>query len=307
METLSFRSNGKLLLSGEYLVLYGAEALAIPLRYGQTLDITVNDYPILAWTTHINNQPWFNANYSIPGLNTVSTNDPVTAQSLQTLLRTARYFNSGILNKTTGFQAVSNLEFDLGWGWGSSSSLISNLSLWLKVDPFELHNAVSKGSGYDIACARSTGPIIYKVTSRQPAIKQVTFNPPFKENLFFVYSGKKQVSHNSVTKTLKRLSPPTKTIEKATALAKQFVEATTLEKFEVLIREHEELLARFLNQKPIKKRLFSDFTGDVKSLGAWGGDFMMVTCREEKDFAEKYFKSKGLPIIFSYDDIVLSG
>ena len=53
METLSFRSNGKLLLSGEYLVLFGAEALAIPLRYGQTLDITVNDYPILAFVTGV--------------------------------------------------------------------------------------------------------------------------------------------------------------------------------------------------------------------------------------------------------------
>ncbi|MCK5839957.1 MAG: hypothetical protein KAG99_08910 [Bacteroidales bacterium] len=307
METLSFRSNGKLLLSGEYLVLYGAEALAIPLRYGQTLDITTNNYPILAWTSHINNKPWFNANYSIPGLNIISTNEPVTAQSLQTLFRTASYFNPGILNKTNGYQAVSNLEFDLGWGWGSSSSLIANLSLWLKVDPFELHNAVSKGSGYDIASARSTGPIIYKVTNRQPAIRQVAFNPPFKENLFFVYSGKKQVSHNSIAKTLKRPSPSEKTIEKATVLTKQFVEASTLEKFEVFIREHEELLARFLNQKPIKTDLFSDFSGEVKSLGAWGGDFMMVTCMEGKDFAKNYFKSKGLPIIFSYDDIVLSG
>ena len=34
-----FRSNGKLLVSAEYLVLDGAEALAFPTRLGQTLSV----------------------------------------------------------------------------------------------------------------------------------------------------------------------------------------------------------------------------------------------------------------------------
>ncbi|NQU86677.1 MAG: hypothetical protein HQ541_13035 [Mariniphaga sp.] len=38
-----FYSNGKLLLTGEYLVLNGAKALAIPLKVGQEMEIIYND------------------------------------------------------------------------------------------------------------------------------------------------------------------------------------------------------------------------------------------------------------------------
>ena len=34
-----FRSNGKFMLTGEYLVLKGATALALPLKLGQSLDV----------------------------------------------------------------------------------------------------------------------------------------------------------------------------------------------------------------------------------------------------------------------------
>ena len=37
METQTFYSNGKLLITGEYVVLDGAKALALPTKFGQSL------------------------------------------------------------------------------------------------------------------------------------------------------------------------------------------------------------------------------------------------------------------------------
>jgi hypothetical protein len=47
--------------------------------------------------------------------------------------------------------------------------------------------------------------------------------------------------------------------------------------------------------------LFSDFNGSIKSLGAWGGDFVLVASEENP---MSYFKSKGFHTILSYTDLV---
>ena len=36
-------------------------------------------------------------------------------------------------------QVITQLEFPLEWGLGSSSTLISCISQWLQIDPFDLH------------------------------------------------------------------------------------------------------------------------------------------------------------------------
>ena len=38
-----YKSNGKFMLTGEYLVLKGATALALPLKLGQSLDVEVSE------------------------------------------------------------------------------------------------------------------------------------------------------------------------------------------------------------------------------------------------------------------------
>ena len=39
----------------------------------------------------------------------------------------------------------------------------------------------------------------------------------------------------------------------------------------------------------------------IKSLGAWGGDFILAT---SKDDPTSYFKKKGFNTIFKFDDII---
>ena len=45
----TFYSNGKLLLTGEYLVLDGAKALALPTKMGQNLQIATLESPSIVW------------------------------------------------------------------------------------------------------------------------------------------------------------------------------------------------------------------------------------------------------------------
>ena len=74
--------------------------------------------------------------------------------------------------------------------------------------------------------------------------------------------------------------------------------------FRSLLDEHEQIMAQVLNQAPVWQRLFPDFDGTIKSLGAWGGDFLMAASHRKQTYVRDYFTHKGLQTIFSYDDIV---
>ena len=53
---------------------------------------------------------------------------------------------------------------------------------------------------------------------------------------------------------------------------------------------------------PVKKRLFPDYPGSIKSLGAWGGDFILATGTESE---REYFKEKGYTTLRSYRELIL--
>jgi hypothetical protein len=55
----------------------------------------------------------------------------------------------------------------------------------------------------------------------------------------------------------------------------------------------------------VKLHFFPDFNGAVKSLGAWGGDFVMATHNGNPNHAVSYFRNKGFNIIFPYKELVL--
>ena len=54
--------------------------------------------------------------------------------------------------------------------------------------------------------------------------------------------------------------------------------------------------------KTIQEKLFPDFKGVIKSLGAWGGDFVMAISKENPT---AYFKEKGYPVVLSYEEMIL--
>ena len=106
--------------------------------------------------------------------------------------------NSSILKDNLGYDFISRLSFSKNWGLGSSSTLINNLADWAKVDSYELLKLTFGGSGYDIACAKHNNPIKFSNLNNKISVKEVSFDPVFKENIFFIYLGKKQNSRHGI-------------------------------------------------------------------------------------------------------------
>ena len=313
-----YKSNGKLLLTGEYLVLKGATALALPLKLGQSLDVETleeNENRIY-WNaykkstdngqqttdTGHNPQPWFSVVLDKTDFSVIETDDNEKAERLSNILSKVRSLNDDVFNDTHDYIFSTLLDFDPQWGLGSSSTLINNISEWAEINPYELLDSTFKGSGYDIACAKSNEPIFYKVNGR--IIEIANFNPEFKDNLYFVYQGRKQNSANEVKAFLDKDKNYTTEVQQISEIGKIMPEIQSLRDFCYFIKVHEEIMAACLEQKRIKK-YFSDFEGEMKSLGAWGGDFLLAATEWDYEKVKNYFDNKGLNVIFKYKDIVL--
>ena len=78
----------------------------------------------------------------------------------------------------------------------------------------------------------------------------------------------------------------------------------TLDEFGLLMQCHERIIARCIGQEPVQKS-FPDFEGVLKSLGAWGGDFILAATKWDESQEKAYFKEKGLDVIFGYKEMVL--
>jgi mevalonate kinase len=308
MDTLHFRSNGKLMISGEYLVLAGAGALAVPVRMGQSMKIdkTGTAAGFLEWTARENGREWFRARFEGIGLAIREASDKATAETLQTVLLEARKMNPRFLDGRGSWLVTTDLEFDRQWGLGSSSTLVSNLAWWADVNPYQLLFRTLGGSGYDIACARSQSPLIfnYRGHQEQPRVRVVGFHPVFSENLYFVYTGKKQSSSGSLEGFRAAGADPVD-VRRISEISAQMLITHELEKFKELMLRHEKITAKAIGKTPVMETTFSDFEGAVKSLGAWGGDFLLVASSLDRADLTDYFMSRGCDAPIPFDDLVL--
>jgi len=299
-----FHSNGKLMLSGEYLVLHGAWSLAAPTILGQSLTVMETDRKrTLIWKTKVVSKPWMECEIDPDSWLVLHTDKPEKTQHLFQLLKAASEIK-GDSEWLRGKEVVSEIEFDIDWGLGSSSSLISNIAWWAGIDPFRLSGMLSGGSGYDIACARSDKPLLYRTGDTQSRYKPIDFLPPFHGQVAFVYLGKKQDSASSVRNYLNKALVLEKDIADISAITEKVCRTGQLDEFEDLIREHENILSHILGLPPVKQGLFQDYPGEVKSLGAWGGDFVMITMHQEWPEVEAYFSGKGMETIIPYHKMV---
>lgn len=301
----TYRANGKLLLTGEYLVLHGAVALALPTKLGQSLAVeTMSDSRhCIQWDAFKPDGPWFSTLLTANLLPLTST-DPSKAAKLTQILQAVQELNPNAFE--TGLRFETHLEFDPSWGLGSSSTLISNLAQWAGVNPYELLKKTLGGSGYDIACATATSAIHYKLERGEPRIQPVTFNPPFVDHLFFVYQGKKQHSSEEVKAFNQHWADKDFTTEVQTVseLSMALPTITYFEDFCTLLQVHENILSTCLNREPVQRQ-YPDFPGVLKSLGAWGGDFLMAVTEMPFDEVKAYFRDKGMNTLFKYQDLIL--
>lgn len=297
----TYRANGKLLLTGEYLVLKGALALALPTQLGQSMTVRLSDS--IQWNANKPSGPWFSATLN-KDLEIIATDDPSKAAKLAEILKAVQKLNPSAFNENLCFE--THLDFDPEWGLGSSSTLISNFAQWAGVDPYELLRLTFGGSGYDIACATANSPVFYHLEGEKPVVQPADFNPPFASQLYFIYQGKKQQSGKEVKSFNQRMQEYDylDDVDAVSAISEALPNITTLNDFRRFIDVHEDILAHCLDREPVKTQ-YPDFEGSLKSLGAWGGDFILAATEWTHEQVTDYFKHKGLDTVFNYHDIVL--
>lgn len=298
-----FYSNGKLLMTGEYAVLDGAKAWAIPTKYGQSLTVLETESKKIEWTSlDEKDRVWFEAIYDLESMTEVSSSNSEISTTLLEILIEAQKMNPYFLMDGMGYSVHTKLTFPRDWGLGSSSTLINNIAQWANVNPYQLLKNTFGGSGYDIACAQHNKPILFEINKGLPIALELNYSPTLIKSLYFIYLNKKQNSRDAIKKykseeiDRKELS---KTISQITS---RMITSTDIDDFEWLMGWHENVISDALKTPTIKTKLFSDYPRAIKSLGAWGGDFILATGDEN---SVAYFKQKGYSTIIPYSEMTL--
>lgn len=300
-----YQAHGKFLLTSEYLVLKGALALALPLKLGQSLSVKPSSATSLQWNAYKPEGLWFSVTLNSESLEIIKCSDPTKAEKLAQILKAIRTLNPIAFESHPHFE--TRLDFNPNWGLGSSSTLIANLAHWANVNPYELLKLTFGGSGYDIACATAKRPLFYQLVDDNPKTESADFYPPFADNLFFIYQGQKQSSSREIKAFLAKANPNAlqKDIEAVSGISRSVTKCENLDDFGLLMQCHERIIARCIGQEPVQKR-FPGFEGTLKSLGAWGGDFILAATEWDESQVKAYFKEKGLEVVFGYNDLVLN-
>lgn len=309
----SYYSNGKLLITAEYVVLDGAKALALPTKYGQSLKVIPIKETQLIWESYtFNDELWLQVVFDLPRLRIINATfdakndggEDNIAENLQNMLQEAKKMDPRFLSNQQGFYVKSKLTFQRNWGLGSSSTLINNIAQWANINAFNLQFNTFGGSAYDIACAQNNGAILYTLNDKEPIVEKIDFNPSFKDQLFFIHLNKKQNSRDAIAgyRNFKGdTSALTREISELTMLVTKCLDLTDFEK---ILQQHEKLISSVIQENPIQQSLFSDYFGQTKSLGAWGGDFILATGNED---SQNYFKNKGFNTVIPFQDMILCG
>jgi len=301
----TFYSNGKLLITGEYLILDGAKGLALPTKMGQNLSVESTNTETIHWKSYdADGSIWFEDFVTFQEIK--DPNNPSSESVKATLikiLQVANAMNPDLLTNSNGFVITTQLSFPRNWGLGTSSTLINNIAQWFQIDAFELLNKSFGGSGYDIACAQNNTPITYSIINGNPNVEQIAFEPEFAQYIYFVYLNQKRNSKSAIADYhFNKTAQLSQHIEAINALTTDCIQTTDLESFTRIINQHEVLLSSILNTETVKAALFPDFDGAIKSLGAWGGDFVLVVSKENPS---SYFIDKGYETVIAYDDMIL--
>lgn len=301
-----YYSNGKLLLTGEYVVLDGATALALPTKFGQDLIVEPGSGRQIQWKSiDSDGSIWFE---DIIHFDAITNKDYVqqtdnVRNTLIEILHEAYLANPDYINGADGYTITTNLTFPKFWGLGTSSTLINNIAQWLGIDAFQLLQNSFGGSGYDIASAQHDTPILYKIEHNKPVVRPVKYKPDFHQHLYFVYLNKKQSSKGAIASYYKNkpinISKIIGALDNITAAILNADEITTLA-YE--LQKHENIISDIMEMQTVREAFFSDFNGVIKSLGGWGGDFILAVTREDPTL---YFRTKGFHTVIPFQKMIL--
>lgn len=281
----SYFTHGKILLAGEYAVLAGVEALALPVIPGQWLNVWQSEskdgVSKLVWQAkNHSNEVWFECRVD---MNTLELQDANNAEMAQTilLLLTEIQQQKPELFENKMLRIETELEFDQSFGLGSSSTLINNLSLWAGVDAFHLQQLAFGGSGYDVAAGRMGRPVVYWVAGEQPNWSPWQLNSEFTHGWFLAFPGTKQNSRHSLQdkkSAIAGIKNDTVLLQQLNAIVEAIKNPRSLPLLEAML----EMWQALLSQRLDLPRAYEDLNIDpvqgglCKWLGAWGGDVLLI-------------------------------
>ena len=306
IEKKIYYAHGKLLLTAEYFVLDGAKALAVPTKFGQSLEIVATSATDnLTWKSFDSDKKtWFEGIFDSKSFELLTSEDEETGLTLSKILQAAYNLNPQF--PEFNYSVETHLTFPRQWGLGTSSTLIYNISQLFGVNPYTLLKKTFGGSGYDIACAGVNTAIFYQLGKNEPKVENVLFQPPFKDNLYFIYLGKKQNSREGIAHyRAKSAMIPPQYFHDISVISDAFTNVFDLKSFEKLVFEHERLVASVIELPTVKSLYFTDYWGAIKSLGAWGGDFVLATSERTLAETKAYFNNKGFDTVLPYSEMVL--
>ncbi len=304
----SFYGHGKLLITSEYFVLDGAKALALPTKLGQRMRVSTLQAKdkLLYWVAlNSQNKPWLNLVFDTTDFSCLNAKQD-EAGRLTKILQQARRMNPAFLTAENDTAVETRLEFPNEWGLGTSSTLIHCVANWANVDGYELLKNTIGGSGYDVACAAADEAIVYELNNGQAFSQPVHWVPPFSDHIYFAYLGKKQLSSEGIQYYKTKLQDKTYAVAELNVITAAMLACTELTEFEKLVEQHENLIAEQLKMTKVKDALFAGYWGCVKSLGAWGGDFVMLTNQRSVDELKAYLTEKSISIVFSWNELILT-
>ena len=294
-------SHGKLLLTSEYVVLDGALALALPTKWGQEFFVEeiADGKSLVSWTALHQRKSWLNATIDYRNGHLISTNIPDSAEFILKVLMKVKKLSTIQFKTDSSYSISTNLQFPANFGLGSSSTLMNNLAQWAHIDPFHLNESCLGGSGYDIAVAQEQSAILYQ-NEPDRMVQKINFDPTFKEDLIFIHLNQKQNSREGIQLYRSKEKSP-ELIAEFSEITRQVLKVETLESFSELMILHESKLSAFLNLETVKEKHFNNCPSFVKSLGAWGGDFVMSS---KFSGWQDYFQAKGFSSVFSYEELI---
>ncbi|MFZ4930780.1 GYDIA family GHMP kinase [Chryseobacterium sp. Mn2064] len=294
-------SPGKLMLTSEYFAIDGALVLAVPTKLGQEFffEEKYDENALVHWEAYHQNKLWLTAVIDYKNWQILETNIPSSAEFITKTLKNVQLLSDTKFKSNTTYHLKTNLQFPADFGLGSSSTLMNNLAEWAEIDPFYLNTISLGGSGYDIAVAKEKSAVLFQ---SKPEIKyeKVDFNPSFKNELIFIHLNQKQDSREGINFYKSKNKSP-ELVEEFSNITRKILLCRELENFSQLMMIHEQKISNFLEIPTVKEKLFADCPTFVKSLGAWGGDFVMSA---KFGGYKDYFWEKGFTTIFEWENII---
>ena len=274
---------GKILLAGEYTVLLGLEALAVPVKQGQWLEFfafsTPENQPRILYFKAIDSEglTWIENRYDLEEQVWLEPTTPELEPFSKVLTKVPDEF----WEENRSYRLETRLEFGRETGLGSSSTFIALMAECFRLDPQKLQEEIFKGSGYDVAIACLGKPITFWRNEQGAHYRSWNIQPKLTEDWRVVFLGEKVDSRKSASAILETLanmlSEPfyKQQFERVLNIVR---DADNTQSIEAALEMYQLLLAQLLDMNtPYKEfNLTPVKQGLCKWLGAWGGDMILV-------------------------------